>query len=265
VAKPAVKARPAARKRPPWMNRVLGTAIVVMAALLLIIGSFEFGSRVLYKKKPASEARPKSPVPVQVAATPAPEVKTPPPVPAIEKKPPTPTPPAPVTPPTPPPTEKTPPKEAPKMEPKPPEPEAKMTPKPEPKPEPTPAPPEKPVVKPPPTPPKDEPKPVQQVLTYEQHVLPIFTKRCLNCHGAGSIRGGLDLRTLAAVREGGVNGTSIKPGSPQESILWMRIADNSMPTGKNKLSAMEKKLIQDWILGGAKGRTGNARAQAAKP
>src|SRR5580704_6203791 len=47
IAKPVARSRPAVSKRPPWLNRALRNAIIVLAALLLIVGSFEFGSRIL--------------------------------------------------------------------------------------------------------------------------------------------------------------------------------------------------------------------------
>jgi hypothetical protein len=247
-----------------------------VVGLLLLIGCFEFGLHILSNRRQAQEARLKkqSPPPVQVASA-APAKKTEP-APAIEKKA---SPPERTPAPAPPKTEpkaapepemkappKTEPKDAPKMEAKEPaktEPKemTKTEPKEPPKTEPKPSEPA-PVKPPPPAPPKDEPPQVAK-LTYEKHVLPIFMKRCLNCHGGSSMKGDLDLRTLAALNQGGTSGAGVKAGDPKDSILWQRIVDNSMPPGKNKLTPEERKIIQDWIIGGAKGT--NSTARAAKP
>jgi hypothetical protein len=99
-------------------------------------------------------------------------------------------------------------------------------------------------------PPRPEPEPVGP--TFAKDVLPIFESRCISCHGGRRKRGGLDLRTLDAVREGGDNGSSVKPGSLEGSPLWESIVSDRMPTGKKKLSAAQKKVIREWIASGAR-------------
>ncbi len=91
------------------------------------------------------------------------------------------------------------------------------------------------------------------MLTYEKHILPIMQRSCLNCHGAGKRRGGLDLRTLASAKRGGESGAAVNPGNPDDSPLLETVVANRMPPGKGKLSAAEKQLIRDWIASGAKG------------
>lgn len=98
------------------------------------------------------------------------------------------------------------------------------------------------------------------VVTYEQHVASIFAAKCVSCHGAVKPKGSYDMRALNSILKGGVSGPGLKPGVLQDSILWMRIEDNSMPPGKNdKLTDREKQLVQQWIAGGA--RSSNAVAQ----
>lgn len=84
----------------------------------------------------------------------------------------------------------------------------------------------------------------------ERDVLPILTKQCLGCHGGLRQRGGLDLRTPAAMLRGGDSGPALKSGDPAASELWQKIQADKMPPGKKKLSAGEKALIRQWIEAG---------------
>jgi hypothetical protein len=57
---------------------------------------------------------------------------------------------------------------------------------------------------------------------------------------------------MASLMKGGAGGTSVVPGQPDNSPLWDEISSDRMPTGDKKLTAMEKAIIRNWILGGAK-------------
>jgi hypothetical protein len=84
-------------------------------------------------------------------------------------------------------------------------------------------------------------------------VLPLFQAKCLKCHGADKQRAGLDLRTRAALLRGGDSGPAVTPGSAERSELWIKIAANKMPPGKEeKLTEAEKLLVRAWIDGGAR-------------
>src|SRR6185369_13804633 len=87
--------------------------------------------------------------------------------------------------------------------------------------------------------------------SFEKTVLPIFKAKCFSCHGDKRQRGGLDLRTKAAIIKGGESGTSLKPGSLKDSLLWEKIRTDEMPEGKVKLTAAEKDAIRRWIEAGA--------------
>jgi hypothetical protein len=100
---------------------------------------------------------------------------------------------------------------------------------------------------------------------FDKDVLPIFEKRCTFCHGAEKKRGGLDLRTVAALTKGGDSGTTLVPGKPDKSPLWEVIDTDRMPTGPVKLPKEEREIIRKWILSGAKeSATTTASAQAAR-
>src|ERR1700675_3023632 len=63
----------------------------------------------------------------------------------------------------------------------------------------------------------------------ERDVLPILTKQCLGCHGGLRQKGGLDLRTMAAMLKGGRSGPAVKSGDVNGSLMWQRIAADEMP------------------------------------
>jgi hypothetical protein len=86
----------------------------------------------------------------------------------------------------------------------------------------------------------------------ERDVLPILTKNCMGCHGGLRQQGGLDLRTVPAMLEGGHSGPAIRPGDADNSVLWARIAAEEMPEGENreKLSPEDKAVIKGWIDAG---------------
>ena len=134
--------------------------------------------------------------------------------------------------------------ESPKAEPKErePEPKPKAEPPPEKKPEPM------------PEPTKNEPPPKASGPAVEfARVAPVFKDKCTTCHGGVEPKGGLDLRSAKAAVTGGDSGAGIKPGDPDNSLIWQSIADGTMPPkNKPQLTDAEKKLIKDWIAGGAK-------------
>ncbi|MBY0513271.1 MAG: hypothetical protein K2P78_05095 [Gemmataceae bacterium] len=103
----------------------------------------------------------------------------------------------------------------------------------------------------------EEPKKTEAVatkLTFEKDIRPILRANCLNCHGDPTVKGGLDVRTLDKIKQGGDGGAGLVAGDPDKSLLWDRIQDNSMPPkdSKKMLTADEKKAIKEWIAGGAK-------------
>ena len=115
-------------------------------------------------------------------------------------------------------------------------------------------------VRPSPTPSKrpDPPRPANlskpgTSVAFDSHVLPILQAKCVVCHGGRAKKGELDVRTVAALKMGGENGAAVVPGDLNASVLWEFVSSNKMPPGKSgKLTAAEKKTIQDWIAGGAK-------------
>jgi Protein of unknown function (DUF1553)/Protein of unknown function (DUF1549)/Planctomycete cytochrome C len=87
---------------------------------------------------------------------------------------------------------------------------------------------------------------------FEKQVLPILGKYCLTCHGAAMQMGKLDLRTLVAMTRGGEQGPALVKGSAEQSRLFQRITDKSMPPTDSKVTDDEARVIREWIDGGAK-------------
>jgi len=156
-----------------------------------------------------------------------------------------------------------PPSAGPAITPKSAEPDAKpKEPEPKPKePEPQPKEPQPKTKEPEPKPKEPEPKkPAVKAVAFKD-VAPVFRSYCGNCHGlAGKPKGGVDLRTVAAIMKGGDDGALVKPGDPDKSPLYDSIKAGRMPPdGKPGPSEKELTLIRDWIAGGAKERRRTVR------
>ncbi len=91
---------------------------------------------------------------------------------------------------------------------------------------------------------------------YGARIQPIFTARCINCHGADKHKGNLRLDSYQALMRGGKDGPVIQSGKIQSSDLFRRITlpvshDDFMPKGKQPLTADQVKTIELWIGAGA--------------
>jgi hypothetical protein len=95
---------------------------------------------------------------------------------------------------------------------------------------------------------KTEPAP-----TWKDHVQPLLRKHCLNCHNPDKARSDLDVSTYAKLMAGGASGEAIKPGSPDQSLLFKLVshqADPKMPP-KAKIPDADLAVLKKWIEGGA--------------
>jgi hypothetical protein len=89
-------------------------------------------------------------------------------------------------------------------------------------------------------------------LTFEQDIRPLFRAHCYDCHGASEdVEGGLDLRLVRFIREGGDSGPAIGDGSPDDSLLLERVRHGEMPPGQTRLAADELATLERWITAGA--------------
>lgn len=92
---------------------------------------------------------------------------------------------------------------------------------------------------------------------YAQHIHAILDAKCVTCHGAGKMQGGLRLDSYASLMKGGKDGPVIIPRNADKSVLIERVtlpADDKhfMPAeGRPALSQTEIAWIRAWIQAGA--------------
>jgi hypothetical protein len=94
----------------------------------------------------------------------------------------------------------------------------------------------------------------------EREALAVFQARCVRCHGGLAKEGGLDLRTLESRLKGGKSGPALVPGKPEESLLYKRMSNGTMPPDKMAKDLAielptdaETEKIRAWIAEGAPG------------
>ncbi|MBX3238347.1 MAG: hypothetical protein KIT80_06140 [Chitinophagaceae bacterium] len=98
---------------------------------------------------------------------------------------------------------------------------------------------------------------VDEASVYSDLVQRVFHEKCYSCHSAKKVKGGLRVDEEKRLFKGGKHGIVIKPGSPKESELLIRILlpeddDKRMPPKKEKaLTREEIALLQWWIQNGA--------------
>ncbi|HIN54147.1 MAG TPA: DUF1549 domain-containing protein, partial [Planctomycetes bacterium] len=94
-----------------------------------------------------------------------------------------------------------------------------------------------------------------QTVDFVNDVWPIFQANCIECHGAENHEGDLRLDARAIAFKGGVNGSGITAGKPQQSQLYQRLILRDegarMPLGAEALSAEKIDTIRRWIAEGA--------------
>src|SRR5205807_5542193 len=94
-------------------------------------------------------------------------------------------------------------------------------------------------------------------VSYQKDVKPIFTARCIACHGAVRQKAGLRLDASPLIRKGSKNGLILVPGKSNESLLLDAVLgkDRSrMPPKKEgeAISAQQISILRTWIDQGAK-------------
>jgi hypothetical protein len=88
--------------------------------------------------------------------------------------------------------------------------------------------------------------------SFEKDVRPILKAMCFHCHGEEeTLQGGLDVRLVRLMHQGGDSGAALVPGDAAASLLWKRIEADEMPEGAKKLNSKEKEIIRAWIQAGA--------------
>jgi hypothetical protein len=87
-----------------------------------------------------------------------------------------------------------------------------------------------------------------------EKVKPLLGSRCVACHGAEKVEGGLRLDSRQAALDGGDSGPSLVPGKPRESLMMLAVKHThkelKMPP-KDKLTSDEVVVLERWIKDGA--------------
>jgi hypothetical protein len=93
----------------------------------------------------------------------------------------------------------------------------------------------------------------EQLAFYEKQVLPVLKARCYECHGAGKIKGDLQLTSRSAILERGDLDPAVNLAKPEQSLLLKAVLykDSKLempPTGK--LPANEIDVLVRWVNAG---------------
>lgn len=87
---------------------------------------------------------------------------------------------------------------------------------------------------------------------FEPDIRPILRAHCLDCHGATKEHeGGLDLRQVRLMTQGGDSGPAIDLQHVDQSLLLQRIRAGEMPPGNTKVTAEELAVLEQWLASGA--------------
>ena len=84
----------------------------------------------------------------------------------------------------------------------------------------------------------------------DEQVSRLLARHCAVCHHDQEPEGELNLLSRTTALAGGDSGPAIVPGSPQQSLLWKRVAADEMPP-ENPLDDDDKQLLKSWIENGA--------------
>ena len=90
--------------------------------------------------------------------------------------------------------------------------------------------------------------------SYVDDILPILKRSCQGCHNPAEPAAELSVVSHADLLKGGKSGPAVKPGKPDESLLYTLVIgdDPAMPMGGDPLPPEETDLLKRWILDGAK-------------
>jgi cytochrome c553 len=82
------------------------------------------------------------------------------------------------------------------------------------------------------------------VFTFSGAVKPLIDNKCVGCHNASNLGGGIDLSTYATVKVVALNGKLLGSIKQQSGF-------SAMPKNGNKLSDCEITQVNKWITAGA--------------
>ncbi len=88
---------------------------------------------------------------------------------------------------------------------------------------------------------------------FDDSVAGIFKSRCVRCHGADDVAGGLRLDSYDEIMRGGERGPAVVPRNGKASLLLQKVMRRDRPPmpPKKALPATEVRAIRTWIEAGA--------------
>lgn len=92
---------------------------------------------------------------------------------------------------------------------------------------------------------------------FREHVAPLLSNHCLECHDAAIHKGELDLSSENGWKLGGDSGPLMAPsdlarsGDLSGSLIWERVVSDEMPHERAPLSAEEKEVLRSWLIDGS--------------
>jgi len=93
-----------------------------------------------------------------------------------------------------------------------------------------------------------------EVITFNDHIKPIFRQHCLKCHGNDQQSADLNMQAYRTLIKGGSAGSVVKPGRPNASVLFQAITAEDeaarMPPESPPLPKEQIELIRKWIESG---------------
>ncbi len=100
----------------------------------------------------------------------------------------------------------------------------------------------------------------EPVVTYDEHIKPIFREHCLKCHGDDTQKAGFNFSTYEAVLKGGNGGPAVVAGRASTSLVFQAITSEDdavrMPPNKPPIPAAQTELIRAWIQSGLRENAG---------
>jgi hypothetical protein len=105
-------------------------------------------------------------------------------------------------------------------------------------------------------------------VTYDDHVFPIFSQACLNCHNPEKERGGLDLSTFTSAMKGSSAGKIAEPGDPDSARLVAVVShtvEPIMPPKGGKISDADIAVLKAWVAGGLLENKSSSARKSSKP
>jgi Planctomycete cytochrome C len=92
-------------------------------------------------------------------------------------------------------------------------------------------------------------------VSYSQYIQPVFNAKCISCHGAGSVEGGVDLTSCGTTT---ADPRIVFPGEPDNSVLVWTVEGNPseplMPPPNSSYPPLTQNQIngiKTWIKEGA--------------